>query len=128
MKAHTFSNPFYREAWDSVRMGRHAPRTAYRLSRINDALEAEIKRVESIRLEGLRKLAKKDDKGEPVIVENKFQFSDDVAEQVVQFMKDLMELELAVPADKIKLSELEAAGVILSEPQFAALRDLIEID
>ena len=49
---------------------------SYRLTRLNDKISTEMKRYESCRVQLCKDYATKDDKGEPIITDNKYDIQD----------------------------------------------------
>lgn len=129
MKMSTFANPAFLTSWGKIFSPSKElpPRLAYKADLVNDYLTSQNKKFLELREALIKKHATKDDRGEIIIKEGNVEFKQEVLQAVNSEFAELMELELepAIPS-KLKLDDLEKAGVTLAGPDIKLLKDLLD--
>jgi len=123
MKLGMLVNPDFLESLGSLLTKELPPKTAFKLKGSFKRVQEEIKKYEEVRQENLKKLGKKDDKGELITdKEGKVEFEPGAYEEMVNKLKDLQDLEVEIPS--VKLDEL-GSKIDISVKDLALLEGLI---
>ena len=101
-------------------------KTAYKVSKLCSALKGDAEFYTERLTQIIDQYGEKDDKGEPIINGNGCSIQKDTVDDCAAAIKELSEIEAAIPDAKIYLSELD--GVELSPDDIAAIYDFIEED
>ena len=101
-------------------------KTAYKISKLYSALKDDADFYTERLSQIIEQYGEKDENGEPVISGSGYKIQKDKADECTAAIKELSEIEAAIPDAKICLSELD--GVELSPDDIAAIYDFIEED
>ena len=101
---------------------------AYAISKNLGKMEAEVKAIEETRLNIIKEYAVKDENGEPVVVDNKYDLGDNVAaftEEFQNFMSTETEVDILTVPEAVLETDYSRFD-ILTVDQIAALDFMIE--
>ena len=101
-------------------------KTAYKISKLSNFLKDDANFYTERLSQIIEQYGEKDENGEPVISGNGYKIQKDKTDECTAAIKELSEIEAAIPDAKIYLSELD--GVKLSPDDIAAIYDFIEED
>ena len=101
-------------------------KTAYKISKLSNFLKDDADFYTERLSQIIEQYGEKDENGEPVISGSGYKIQKDKTDECTAAIKELSEIEAAVPDAKIYLSELD--GVELSPDDIAAIYDFIEED
>lgn len=101
-------------------------KTAYKISKLSNFLKDDANFYTERLSQIIEQYGEKDENGEPVISGNGYKIQEDKTDECTAAIKELSEIEAAIPDAKIYLSELD--GVELSPDDIAAIYDFIEED
>lgn len=101
-------------------------KTAYKISKLSNFLKDDANFYTERLSQIIEQYGEKDENGEPVISGNGYKIQEDKTDECTAAIKELSEIEAAMPDAKIYLSELD--GVELSPDDIAAIYDFIEED
>lgn len=101
-------------------------KTAYKISKLSNFLKDDANFYTERLSQIIEQYGEKDENGEPVISGNGYKIQKDKTDECTAAIKELSEIEAAIPDAKIYLSELD--GVELSPDDIAAIYDFIEED
>lgn len=101
-------------------------KTAYKISKLSNFLKDDADFYTERLSQIIEQYGEKDENGEPVISGNGYKIQKDKTDECTAAIKELSEIEAAMPDAKIYLSELD--GVELSPDDIAAIYDFIEED
>lgn len=101
-------------------------KTAYKISKLSNFLKDDADFYTERLSQIIEQYGEKDENGEPVISGNGYKIQEDKTDDCAAAIKELSEVEAAIPDAKINLSELE--NVELSPNDIAAIYDFIEED
>ena len=101
-------------------------KTAYKISKLSNFLKDDANFYTERLSQIIEQYGEKDENGEPVISGNGYKIQEDKTDECAAAIKELSEIEAAVPDAKIYLSELD--GVELSPDDIAAIYAFIEED
>lgn len=101
-------------------------KTAYKISKLCSALKDDADFYTERLSQIIEQYGEKDESGELVISGSGYKIQKDKMDECAAAIKELSEIEAAVPDAKIYLSELD--GVELSPDDIAAIYDFIEED
>lgn len=101
-------------------------KTAYKISKLSNFLKDDANFYTERLSQIIEQYGEKDENGEPVISGSGYKIQKDKTDECTAAIKELSEIEAAIPDAKIYLSELD--GVELSPDDIAAIYDFIEED
>lgn len=101
-------------------------KTAYKISKLSNFLKDDANFYTERLSQIIEQYGEKDENGEPVISGNGYKIQKDKTDECTAAIKELSEIEAAIPDAKIYLSELD--NVELSPDDIAAIYDFIEED
>lgn len=101
-------------------------KTAYKISKLSNFLKDDANFYTERLSQIIEQYGEKDENGEPVISGSGYKIQKDKTDECTAAIKELSEIEAAVPDAKIYLSELD--GVELSPDDIAAIYAFIEED
>lgn len=101
-------------------------KTAYKISKLSNFLKDDADFYTERLSQIIEQYGEKDENGEPVISGSGYKIQKDKTDECTAAIKELSEIEAAVPDAKIYLSELD--GVELSPDDIAAIYAFIEED
>lgn len=101
-------------------------KTAYKISKLSNFLKDDANFYTERLSQIIEQYGEKDENGEPVISGNGYKIQEDKTDECAAAIKELSEIEAAIPDAKINLSELE--NIELSPNDIAAIYDFIEED
>lgn len=101
-------------------------KTAYKISKLSNFLKDDANFYTERLSQIIEQYGEKDENGEPVISGSGYKIQKDKTDECAVAIKELSEIEAAVPDAKIYLSELD--GVELSPDDIAAIYAFIEED
>lgn len=101
-------------------------KTAYKISKLSNFLKDDANFYTERLSQIIEQYGEKDENDEPVISGNGYKIQKDKTDECTAAIKELSEIEAAIPDAKIYLSELD--GVELSPDDIAAIYDFIEED
>ena len=101
-------------------------KTAYKISKLSNFLKDDANFYAERLSQIIEQYGEKDENGEPVISGSGYKIQKDKTDECAAAIKELSEIEAAVPDAKIYLSELD--GVELSPDDIAAIYAFIEED
>lgn len=101
-------------------------KTAYKISKLSNFLKDDANFYTERLSQIIEQYGEKDENGEPVISGSGYKIQKDKTDECAAAIKELSEIEAAIPDAKIYLSELD--GVELSPDDIATIYDFIEED
>lgn len=85
--------------------------TAYRISKNIKAITEEEKTYQDTRIKMCKEYANKDEKGEPILKDNKYDIPDDKLKEFDDELKKLLDEEVDIEIKKLSLEEIDKVGL-----------------
>lgn len=99
-------------------------RLSYKISKLIKQLMGEYKDFEEARITICQKYCNRDEKGNPIMINNTFTFNENI--NLINEMNELLNIDLNIDFSPLLLSELEENNIKLSPQELTGLDKIIE--